>query len=112
MTCKECVHYDVCVIVENQVDKEDDYYTEFGCDDFKSKSRFIELPCEVGQTVYTVNKARIKGHWEDNRWIVDVWDKWKVCEIPFSLTLFECGKGTYYLTKEEAENALKERKKE
>lgn len=114
MTCKDCVHYEVCaeqdaMLGENTIDEIKG--VEKHCEYFKPKSRFVELPCEVGQTVYTINKAAIKGHWEDNRWIVDEWDKWKVCEIPFSLTLFECGKGTYYLSREEAEKVLSERSK-
>lgn len=49
MTCKDCVHYNVCVYCfyrgrDNDVEKL--------CDRFKLKSRFVELPCEVGQTVY------------------------------------------------------------
>ncbi len=47
MTCKECVHYEVCVYLGNILDVSI-------CDDFKPKSRFVELPCEVGQTVWRV----------------------------------------------------------
>ena len=42
MTCKDCAHYDVCVIIENSADDED-YLTEFGCEDFKDKSSLIEV---------------------------------------------------------------------
>ena len=109
MTCQDCIHYDVC---QFHIDEETTMTVNECSHGFKPKSRFVELPCEIGQTVYTINKERIKGHWENDRWIVYGWDKWKVCEIPFSLTLFECGKGTYYITKEEAENVLKEREKQ
>lgn len=34
MTCKDCIHYDVCAIIE---DKGEGYLTEHGCDDFLSK---------------------------------------------------------------------------
>ena len=44
MTCRDCIHYDVCVIVENSANKdEEDYYTEFGCDDFKNKADYAEV---------------------------------------------------------------------
>ena len=43
MTCKDCIYYDVC----------DDYILTF-CRGFKDKSRFIELPCKVGDTVYVL----------------------------------------------------------
>lgn len=45
-SCKDCVYYDVCF--KTQVD-------EMGwCDNYKDKSKFIELPCEVGDTVWYV----------------------------------------------------------
>ncbi len=37
MTCKDCVHYKVCVIVQESANKEEDYFTEFGCEDFINK---------------------------------------------------------------------------
>lgn len=54
--CKDCVHYEVCMdyttLSESEVAQNFDK-TELLCDHFKPKSRFVELPCEVGQTVYT-----------------------------------------------------------
>ena len=42
MTCKECIHYDVCVIV--QYSTEDyDHHTEYGCEDFKNKADYVEV---------------------------------------------------------------------
>lgn len=43
MTCKDCIHHDTCVIVEHLSDKDEDYYTEFGCEDFKNKANFVEI---------------------------------------------------------------------
>jgi hypothetical protein len=71
----------------------------------------IELPCKVGDTVYAVKKKALRTHWDEHRYIVDDWDEWKVCELPFSLTLWECGGilgKDYYLTREEAEKRLLE----
>ena len=34
MTCKDCIHYGVCTVVEMQTNKEEDYLTEFGCESF------------------------------------------------------------------------------
>lgn len=50
-TCKECIHYDVCemkilAMLLLQDGKE--------CKHFKDKSKIIELPCKVGDTVYKV----------------------------------------------------------
>lgn len=58
----------------------------------------IVPPCKVGDTVYSIEMR-----------IVDKWLKYKVCEIPFNLTLWENGWEDIFLTREEAERALKER---
>ena len=57
----------------------------------------IVPPCKVGDTVYSIEMR-----------IVDKRLKYKVCEIPFSLTLWENGWKDIFLTREEAERALKE----
>ena len=57
-------------------------------------------PCKVGDTVYSIEMR-----------IVDKWLKYKVCETPFSLTLWENGWEDIFLTREEAERALKGREK-
>lgn len=57
MTCKDCLHYDVCKMIDFKME----YYnksqleceTEM-CDKFQDKSKFIELPCKVGDKVYVV----------------------------------------------------------
>ena len=53
-SCKDCVHYDVCVIMENSSeDNKENYCKEFNCPDFKDRNRFVELPRRVGDTVYS-----------------------------------------------------------
>ena len=42
-TCKDCIHYDACLYVEIATNKEEDYYTEFGCEYFKNKADFVEV---------------------------------------------------------------------
>ena len=66
--------------------------------DYLLEHGVIVLPCKVGDTVYSIEMR-----------IVDKWVKYKVCEIPFSLTLWENGWEDIFLTREEAEKALKER---
>ncbi len=76
MTCKDCVHYDVCL--SSYIRKE--YPTEVGyceeneiCHLFKDKSKFIELPCKVGDTVYVIPSKvnydlnKLNRHSENNR---------------------------------------------
>ncbi len=53
MTCKDCVHYEVCGTKHFKEVNENSYpKIQYNCAHFKPKSRFVELPCEVGQTVY------------------------------------------------------------
>ena len=64
MTCKDCIHYDVC-------EEKDTQYTglpfsianDKPCKHFKDKSRFIELPCKVGDKVYVITG------YEEHSWI-------------------------------------------
>lgn len=42
-TCKDCIHYDTCLYIEISNNKEEDYYTEFGCEYFKNKADVVEV---------------------------------------------------------------------
>jgi hypothetical protein len=78
------------------------------CEHFKDHSKFIELPCKVGDTVYypydygnkvlekTVKKIVIDN---DNKWL----------DVGAGFLPFENINKTAFLTKEEAEQALAER---
>ena len=44
--CKDCIHFVVCEEVPTK--SADD------CDFFQDRSRFVELPCKVGDTVYVI----------------------------------------------------------
>lgn len=52
-TCKDCVHYPICSdvgVARYDIFDDDERYTT--CIMFKDKSKFIELPCSIGDTVY------------------------------------------------------------
>lgn len=51
MTCKDCIHYDVCYWFKNY--GADEYCVD--CRKFKDKSRIVELPCKVGSTIYRID---------------------------------------------------------
>lgn len=55
MTCKDCISYDVCVIVEHLPSDEEDYYTEFGCDKFKNKADYAKVVRCKGCDHYIAN---------------------------------------------------------
>lgn len=116
MTCKECIHYEACewfghIYVEEMADD---------CLRFKPKSRFIELPCKVGQTVWVVSRY-YKCDWHIHECLVDsitLYEKHtflSLCEKGKRQNVFgeeksQIGK-TVFLTKEEAEKTLAERNK-
>ncbi len=114
MTCKDCVHYEVCL--ESAEVKKESFicFEEEGmdliCEFFKPKSRFVELPCEVGQTIYRVGKGKV---WEWEIAVVEVYPD-EIALVDDSDNYIkpeEIGK-TVLLSREQAENALKEREKE
>lgn len=51
-SCKDCIHFVVCEEVPTK--SADD------CDFFKDRSRFVELPCHVGDTVYMLTEQTRK----------------------------------------------------
>ena len=54
MTCKDCIHYEVCKKTRI-MNPSHNYAAE--CNDYNDRSRFVELPCKVGDTLYRVNKG-------------------------------------------------------
>lgn len=110
-TCKDCIHYDVCSLEEGEIfigAKKNGF-----CGKHKDKSRFIELPCKGGDIVYVP--------YEDSQTI----EEKRVNSISLEINEFEASmefncKHNYvfldtdinrrvFLTREEAEKALKER---
>lgn len=68
MTCKDCAHYEVCndsadiSICIHKIDKK----VETACKHFKDKSKFIELPCKAGDTVFVIGKCASVSMYHDN----------------------------------------------
>lgn len=50
--CKNCIHHDVCTIVEVTANQEE--LNDFYCEDYKNRQQIIELPCLVGDMVYKI----------------------------------------------------------
>lgn len=61
MTCKNCIHYDVCCELMKQL-----HWRPELCNSFKDKSRIVELPCKVGEelflTDYPMHHHRLKEY--------------------------------------------------
>ena len=119
-TCKDCFHYDVCK-TEDEIlcagTKVKDLISDnFKC--FKDKSRFIELPCKLGDELYCVySPPRPANPADKGKWYMN---KFEVARFHYgvkglsiemygygTVSVNEIGK-TVFFTKEEAEKALKE----
>ena len=116
MTCKDCVHYDICEML-----RPIEWCTGKTCLGFKNKANFVELPCKVGDMIYLPwefdgvksiacltathiifdrehNYVKTDFHTDDEAY----YDKYKCGRYEFD----DFGK-TVFLTKEEAEQKLK-----
>lgn len=124
-TCKDCVHFEACKhIYEIHGDRLSE--ESYGCDQFSNRSRFVVLPCKVGDTAWIVVRYKNGGghfytgivtglHVTDRKTIYKLQCK----RINYIVIRFvqtdslkrinfnEIGK-TVFFTKEEAEQALKE----
>lgn len=60
VTCKDCLHNHVCALWRAQEEQDAKSWSDsddWDCDYFDDKSRFVELPCKVGDVVYSVITA-------------------------------------------------------
>jgi hypothetical protein len=113
MKCEDCIHYEICSDgYEHIFGNEHQDKVETVCKTFKDKSRFIELPCKVGDTVYCVYAASGIQEWEvfgietlKNTILFLLWHKGT--EDYNAAYLSEVGKYLFF-TREEAEKRLKE----
>ena len=91
------------------------------CQDFKDKSKMIELPCKVGDTVWCItdNGKIVERIARTFRYLAELgieieatkWEYDKRCRMQLKTSIIhsdDIGK-TVFLTREEAEQALRER---
>lgn len=117
MNCKDCIHVKVCgeylaglaaargVTIDNQAELE----AVLECDDcehFKDRSRFVELPCKLGDTVYYFNSAGEIFSQKVSGFIVNFVGILVDSDVMFDSHMMG---DRFFLTREEAEQALKER---
>lgn len=95
MTCKDnCLHWEVCRLTPPEYATAK-YYTFCNCAEkcecFKDKSKYIELPCKVGDTVYIIEPFN------------------GICDMTLrNVRVNDVLKNNIFLTKSEAEQKLKE----
>lgn len=116
MTCKDCIHYDVCSYDGSNISgNEFANKVEEICDFFKDKSLIVELPCHFGDTIYYFNTYSERGgEYIDAGEVelVDIVEDAKIIILNDGriIPLDEIG-NTAFFTREEAKKALKERDK-
>ena len=112
-SCNDCIHYEACKGQVQRIFWDSEYYYH-GCKHFKDCDRFVELPCKVGDTIYEIKERKRNGEWKKviveriiqrfeigkNGWMV------AICGTTLSVFLCDLEK-TVFLTKPEAEQALK-----
>ncbi len=127
MTCKDCIHYEVCREYDRAFwghtsNKHSDLINAKpeDCPYFKDRSRFVELPCRVGDKVYFNNVhlryARVIAIYIDasgGMFDLDITTNIATATgyehfINKDYTFEDIGR-RLFLTREEAEQALKER---
>ena len=111
--CESCIHFDRCkgLYRSERLQK----IVSKGCPYFKDRSQFVELPCKVGDTVFVVEEIAeerkiIKDHVETIGigYYADGVNIYQFDGIKTDGYFEDFGKNVF-LTREEAEQALKER---
>ena len=124
MTCKDCIHNEMCYATHT-----DESPT---CCDFKDKSRFVELPCNEGDMVYIVERQYDNGHNtiksspkvygeihvvegrygynKKHPFFSPVKVCYRIVRRAFKISYLKDFGKSVFLTREEAEKALEERK--
>lgn len=118
-SCNDCIHNEICQQIEGPFNIID---ADMNCADFKLRSRFVELPCKVGDKVYLDNLhikyADVIGIYIDafgGVFDLRIYTNIQLANgfgykyfISKDYTFEDIGK-RIFLTKEAAEQALKER---
>lgn len=114
--CKDCLHFNVCNDMYFNLAVE----SERNCGYFADRSRFVELPCKVGDTVYAVRRCSCHRK-EDTPWKACVGKValksnkgiaracLYVSPTPFKVEHLSQISKTVFLTREEAEAELARR---
>ena len=107
MTCKDCLHYEACdnFLLPFELDET--------CSKFTNKSEWVHLPCKVGDIVYCFAPCFDIDHHPKLKVIEKEIIELKTIATIFGLNfdIDSIGK-TVFLTREEAEKALEEKRKE
>ncbi len=62
-SCQNCIHYELCC------DEYEIAHAE-NCNNFKDKSKYIELPCKVGNSTIKVENGEVVITTKSNKWLI------------------------------------------
>ena len=107
MTCNDCIHFDLCIPVYSKIFGKgnglDAEAETDGCGYFKDRSRFVELPCKLGDEIFCTTMGKIHQAVVDR---IELYDE----GVAIITTDGYCPDSSIcYHTQEEAEQALKGR---
>lgn len=114
MTCKDCLHCEICKIHGMKVEGEKINKEFCGC--FADRSERVHLPCNIGKKFFRtipwrniVDECVVSSLTEkaDKTWKIRLTSI--VFRTTFEITINDIGE-TVFLTREEAEKALEEKK--
>lgn len=117
MTCKECIHFEICANVYGEVTAETEIKNIENKDCYYFNPKFMEPPCKIGDTAYfiwnfnepEIQKCNVKEYrLKSNGFYVvlnyiDFLDE--CCQVSFLVGQLN---KSWYLAKSEAEQKLKE----
>lgn len=121
MTCKKCLHYEACKGTYMNIseyksitDFDSEHYADiYHCPDFADKSEWVHLPCKVGDIVYCFEPCFDTDHHPKLKVVEKEIVELKTIATVFGLNfdINSIGK-TVFLTREEAELALEDMRKD
>ena len=124
-SCKDCLHYELCIYNTFQeahyFGKDKEIYITIDnnspCKYFADCSEWVHLPCKAGDTLYEITSRNTISEYEVTAIQIELFNvfiDWKLTQgfvdrYISDMPVGEIGK-TVFLTREEAEKALEEKK--
>ena len=106
-SCKDCLHYEACDMYEDL----DGYRSKTICSNFTEKSEWVHLPCKVNSTVYIASEYHGVIESKVRKIFLGLNGAEMIRTQHYDIPFSNWGKTTF-LTREEANKALEERRKE
>lgn len=95
-SCKKCLFFKMCLLSSEKAGI---------CEEFKDSSKFIELPCNIGDTIYHLMLTGTIAKRKVIKFILTDTDG--LCCVLDNGEIYSCAWRSIFLTKEQAEEALK-----